>query len=295
MDIPLKAEENVEVSLKYVKKMTTAQKRNLWLSRIALWIMLVIVIFPIFAVVMASLSKGSSFTQTSIIPKEMTFDNYIKVVTGTKFLTWLKNSLFVSITGAVLQLLLVIPAGFAFSKMRFVFRSKGLMALLILQMFPTTMALPAILRVAYNYGGMDNLVVVTLLMCTGLAYNIWLTKGYIDGIPSELMEAAYIDGATTFEAFRRIILPLMKNMILVIFLLAFVNAYSEFMFSSALLKDGATQTISVGMQNFIKDKFSANWAVFSAEAILASTPVVILFSALQKFLAKGLTAGAVKG
>ncbi|MBE6049267.1 MAG: sugar ABC transporter permease [Clostridium sp.] len=284
-----------DVKLKYKKKMTGAERRNLWLSRIALWVMMAIVLFPILAVVGASLSKGSSFTQSSLLPSEMTLDNYSKVIKDTNFLLWVKNSLIVCIASAVIQLAIVIPASFAFSKLRFIFRSKGLMALLILQMFPTAMALPAILRIAYNHNGMDNLLVVILLMCTGIAYNIWLMKGYIDGIPSDLMEAAYVDGATTFQVFIKIIFPLIKNMMIVIFLFSFINAYSEFMISSALLKDSASQTLAVGMQLFINEKFSANWTQYSAAAIMASLPVVILFMSFQKFIAGGLTAGAVKG
>lgn len=287
--------ENTNVSLKYKKRMTKSNRKSAWVSRIVLWIMLVVVLFPILAIVFASLSKGSSFTQTSLFPKSWTLDNYKKVIEDTQFLRWLGNSLITCIAAALIQLALVVPAAFAFSKLRFAFRSKGLMSLLILQMFPTAMALPAILRIAYNHNGMDNLFVITILLCTGIAYNIWLMKGYMDGIPTELVEAAYVDGATTFQVFVKIIIPLIKNMALVIFLFAFISAYSEFMISSALLKDKATQTIAVGMQQFIRDKFSANWTQYSAAAIMASTPVVILFLSLQKFIAKGLTAGAVKG
>ncbi|MDS0526944.1 ABC transporter permease subunit [Clostridium sp. SHJSY1] len=287
--------DNTNVSLKYNKKMTKANKKSAWLSRIVLWMVIVITLFPIFAVIFASLSKGSSFTQTTILPKSWTLDNYRKVIEDTQFLRWLVNSMITCIAAALIQLALVIPAAFAFSKLRFAFRSKGLMALLILQMFPTSMALPAILRIAYNHNGMDNLFVITILLCTGIAYNIWLMKGYMDGIPTELIEAAYVDGATTFQVFIKILLPLIKNMALVIFLFAFISAYSEFMISSALLKDRSTQTIAVGMQQFIRDRFSANWTQYSAAAIMASTPVVILFLSLQKFIAKGLTAGAVKG
>ncbi|MBD7911834.1 MULTISPECIES: ABC transporter permease subunit [Clostridium] len=287
--------ENTNVSMKYKKKMTKSDKKSAWVSRIVLWLTLIIVLFPILAVVFASLSKGSSFTQTTLLPKSWTLENYTKVIKDTQFLKWLLNSMITCIAAAFIQLALVVPAAFAFSKLRFAFRSKGLMALLILQMFPTAMALPAILRIAYNHNGMDNLFVITILLCTGIAYNIWLMKGYMDGIPTELIEAAYVDGATTFQVFIKIILPLIKNMALVIFLFAFISAYSEFMISSALLKDKATQTIAVGMQQFIRDKFSANWTQYSAAAIMASTPVVILFLSLQKFIAKGLTAGAVKG
>ena len=139
------------------------------------------VLFPIIAVAGASLSKGSSFTQSALIPKEITFDNYKNVITNTNFLIWMKNSLIVCIASAVVQLSIVIPAAFAFSKLKFMFRSKGLMALLILQMFPTAMAVPAILRIAYNHNGMDNLLVVILLMCTG-------TVSYTHLIGKSLME-----------------------------------------------------------------------------------------------------------
>lgn len=294
MQMELSSKE-LESELKYVKKISKKGRKSLWISRICIWIMLFIVLFPIISILGASLSQGSSFTQTSLLPSSYTLDNYRKLLTDTNFTKWLFNSVFVSVASGLIQLSFVIPAAFAFSKLRFAFRSKGLMALLILQMFPTSMALPAILRVAYNNNLMDNLPVIIILMCTGMAYNIWLMKGYMDGVPTDLIEAAYVDGATTAQAFVKIVLPLIKNMALVIFLFAFINAYSEFMMSSALLKDSAVQTIAVGMRNFINDKFSSNWTVYSAGAVLSSLPVVVLFLCFQKFIAKGLTAGAVKG
>ena len=294
MQMELSSKE-LESDLKYVKKITKKGRKSLWISRVCIWLMLFIVLFPIISIIGSSLSEGSSFTQTSLLPSSYTFDNYRKLLTDTNFTKWLFNSIFVSVASGLIQLSFVIPAAFAFSKLRFAFRSKGLMALLILQMFPTSMALPAILRVAYNNNLMDNLPVIIILMCTGMAYNIWLMKGYMDGVPTDLIEAAYVDGATTAQAFVKIVLPLIKNMALVIFLFAFINAYSEFMMSSALLKDSAVQTIAVGMRNFINDKFSSNWTVYSAGAVLSSLPVVVLFLCFQKFIAKGLTAGAVKG
>lgn len=286
---------SVETDLKYKKKLSKREKISLWISRFVIWGILAVVLFPILAVVFASLSKGSSFTQTTILPESWTFDNYLKVFEKTNFLVWLKNSIIVSVAAALFQLLLVIPAAFAFSKLRFAFRSKGLMMLLILQMFPTSMALPAILRFAYNNNGMDNLGFVVILLCTGVAYNIWLMKGYMDSIPTALVEAAYVDGASTFQVLVKIIAPLIKNMALVIFLYAFIAAYSEFIISSALLKDSGSLTLSVGLQRFIKDQFSANWTQYSAAAIMASLPVVALFLSLQKFISDGFTSGSVKG
>ena len=169
------------------------------------------------------------------------------------------------------------------------------MGLLILQMFPTTMALPAILSVAYKFEMMDKLGGLILLLAVGSAYNIWLMKGYMDGIPKELSEAAYMDGATTFQVFIKIVFPLIKNMIIVIFIFAFVGAYSEFLFTSALIKDPFTETVATGMRGFIKDKYSANWTQYSAAAMMASVPVVLISVLSQKFFAQGLTAGSVKG
>ena len=111
----------------------------------------------------------------------------------------------------------------------------------------------------------------------------------------ELSESAYIDGATTFQMFRKIILPLLRNMIIVIFLLSFVAAYSEFIFTSALLKGLEVKTVTTGLQQFITGNFSANWTEYSAAAVMSSLPVVILFLCSQKYIAKGLVAGAVKG
>lgn len=281
--------------LKYVKRLKPAEKRVAWASRIVLWIMMAVVLIPVMAVISASMAKGNSFTQTSIFPTTFTLENYVKVLTKTKFLIWIKNSMIVCVSVAFLQLLMTTPAAFAFSKLKFKGRRYGLMGLLILQMFPTAMALPAILSVAYKFDMMDKLYGLIILLAVGSAYNIWLMKGYMDGIPKELSEAAYVDGASTLQVFVRIILPLIKNMLIVIFIFAFVGAYSEFLFTSALIKDPFTETVATGMRGFINNQFSSNWTQYSSAAIMASIPVVLISVLSQKFFASGLTAGSVKG
>ena len=169
------------------------------------------------------------------------------------------------------------------------------MMLLLLQMFPAAMALPSILGIAYKLNAMDNIWALVIIQCGGSAYNIWLMKGFIDGIPKELTEAAYMDGATTFQTFIQVILPLTKNMLIVIFLFSFIGSYSEFVFASALLKDPTTQTIATGLKGFITGQFSANWTQYSAAAIMACVPIVFLFTISQKYIADGLVSGSVKG
>ena len=293
-EINLKSITRKKEKVVYKKKLRPDEIRTAWLGRIFLWIMILITLFPIVAVISASMAKGNSFTQTSFFPTEWTFENYIKVFEKTEFLLWLKNSLIICTSVAVLQLVLSVPAAFAFSKLRFTGRKNGLMSLLILQMFPAAMALPAIMGIVFAYNLTNKPIVLILILAGGSAYNIWLLKGAVDGIPDELVEAAYIDGASTFKVFTSIILPLLRNMLIVIFLFAFIGAYSEFMFTSAILKNADVQTIVTGLQKFIKDQFSANWTMFSAAAVMATTPLVIIFMLCQKYIAGGLISGSVK-
>lgn len=281
--------------LKYEIKLRPAERRMAWISRIFIWFMLLVVLFPVFAVVSASMAKGEVFTQTTLIPSAFTLENYSKVLTETNFLIWVKNSLIICVVVSVIQLLLTVPMAFAFSRLKFWGRKNGLMMLLLLQMFPAAMSLPAILALAYRLDGMDHIITLIIVQAGAGAFNIWLLKGAIDGIPKELTEAAYVDGASTFQTFTMIILPLLRNMLLVIFLFTFIGAYSEFVFASALLKSPESLTLAVGMQQFITNNFSANWTQYSAAAIMASIPIVAFATIAQKYMAKGLTAGSVKG
>lgn len=280
---------------KYEKKLRPAERRMAWISRIFIWIMLLVVLFPVFAVVSASLAKGEVFTQTTLIPSEWTLENYVKVLSDTNFLIWVRNSLIICVVVSIVQLLLTVPMAFAFSRLKFWGRKNGLMLLLLLQMFPAAMSLPAILAIAYRLEGMDHIVTLIIISAGASAFNIWLLKGAIDGIPKELTEAAYVDGASTFQTFKMIILPLLRNMLLVIFLFTFIGSYSEFVFASALLKSPESLTLAVGMQQFITNNFSANWTQYSAAAIMASIPIVAFATVAQKYMAKGLTSGSVKG
>ena len=281
--------------LKYERKLRPAERRMAWISRIFIWFMLLVVLFPVFAVVSASMAKGEVFTQTTLIPSAWTLENYAKVLTETNFLIWVKNSLIMCVVVSVIQLLLTVPMAFAFSRLKFWGRKNGLMMLLLLQMFPAAMSLPAILALAYRLDGMDHIITLIIIQAGAGAFNVWLLKGAIDGIPKELTEAAYVDGASTFQTFTMIILPLLRNMLLVIFLFTFIGAYSEFIFASALLKSPESLTLAVGMQQFITNNFSANWTQYSAAAIMASIPIVAFATIAQKYMAKGLTAGSVKG
>ena len=270
----------------YKEKMTKHERTSLWLKRIFLWISIIIILFPVFSIISASLSTGSSFMQKSIIPESITFQNYIDVLSKENgFLTWMKNTVFVATVVSIVQLLMTLPAAFAFSKLKFIGKKCGLMILLLLQMFPACMSVTAILAVSYRIpNSMDNLWYLSLILCAGSAYNIWLLKGFIDGLPSELVEAAKVDGASTWQIFTKIILPLVKPMAVVIFFFSFIGIFGEFVFSSALIKDGSTKLLVPGLKSLIGDKVT-NWPQYAACSVRVSLPLDLLFVSIQQFIA----------
>ena len=282
-------------TVKYVRKMKKHEKLSLWGGRVFIWFAIALVLFPVFWIVTASLKTGDAFFSTDIFPKELTFDNYKSVIKDTNFLIWIKNSIVLATSVAVLQLCMSLTAAYGFSRMRFKGRKYGLMSLLILQMFPGMMTIAAIYAILYKFNLIDNKLALILVLSGGSAYNIWLLKGFMDGIPKALDEAAMVDGATHWQIFTQIIIPLSKSMLAVIFLFSFIGIYSEFVISSVVLKTADNYTLALGLQQFIKNEFSTNWTQFAAASIMGASPVVILFVALQKYIAKGLVAGAVKG
>ncbi|SNX54819.1 arabinogalactan oligomer / maltooligosaccharide transport system permease protein [Thermoanaerobacterium sp. RBIITD] len=298
MDISTSAKipkRSAKVTHRADHKMRPNERVTLWVSRIIIWAFIIIILFPVAWVVGASLGKGDAFFSGTIFPKQLSFQNYIDLFSKTQLLAWIKNSLILCFGVAIIQSILTSTSSYAFSRMKFVGRKNGLMILLLLQMFPTFMALPAIYGILAKLNLLDNLYVFILVLAGGSAFNIWLLKGYIDGLPKELDEAALVDGASYWQIFVKIILPLTTPMLVVIFLFSFIGTYSEFILSSAVLKSPESYTVALGLQRFINNQFSAHWTLFAAASVVASLPLVILFMALQRYLQQGLAAGAVKG
>lgn len=280
--------------MKLKKKINKAESRILWLSRLFIWIVIPIMMFPVVWIFMASFSKGDSFFMTSLIPKALSLDNYKDLFKETEFMLWVLNSLKLCTIVAIIQLALTSTSAYAFSRLRFPGRKKGLMALLVLQVFPNSMALAGYYVLIYKFGLADNLIAIVLVLAAGSAFNIWLLKTYMDRIPKELDEAAFVDGANHFIVFWRIIFPLAAPQLTVIFLFSFIGTYSEYVISSVFLQTPGNYTLAIGLQSFITNQFAAHWTLFAAAAVLASVPIMIIFMLLQKYIQNGLTAGGVK-
>jgi len=280
---------------KYKDKLSFSDKRTLWVSRVVIWFVIIVVMFPTIWIVMSSFSAGDSFFLSSLFPKNFSTKHYVDLFRETDFVRWVYNSLKICLIVSVIQLSLTALAAYAFSRLRFTGRKYGLMTLLVLQVFPSSMAVSGYYILIYKFGLVDSSLALILVLAGGSAFNIWLLKSYIDGIPVELDEAAMVDGAGHFTVFYKITLPLAMPQMVVIFLFSFIATYSEYVITSVFLQTPGKMTLALGLQSFITNQFAAHWTLFSAAAVLSSLPIMIIFMALQKYIQNGLVAGGVKG
>ncbi|MDE7282304.1 MAG: sugar ABC transporter permease [Lachnospiraceae bacterium] len=281
--------------MKYREKLSPSDIRSLWASRVVIWFTMIVVVFPALWIVMSSFSAGDSFFLSSLFPEKLSTEHYIKLFKETNYTVWVWNSLKLCLIVAFIQLALTSLAAYAFARLRFTGRKYGLMSLLILQVFPNSMAVAGYYILIYKFGLVDSNIALIFVLAGGSAFNIWLLKSYIDGIPIELDEAAMVDGANQFQVFYRIVLPLAMPQLAVLFLFSFIATYSEYVITSIFLQTPGKMTLALGLQSFISDQFAAHWTLFSAAAVISSLPVMVVFMCLQRFIQNGLVAGGVKG
>lgn len=274
----------------------------LW-RHVVVWLAIVFALMPVAWVVSASFDPSNSIIGQGLIPRNATLDNYKKLFTDAThpFGVWMLNTVKVSTVTAALVVLLTSMAAYSFSRFRFRGRRSGLFALLLIQMFPQMLAMVAIYLLLLWIGegiswlgpnSHGGLIMVYLGGAMGV--NVWLVKGYFDTIPNSLEEAAYMDGATHFQVFWKVILPLARPILVVIFFLQFMASYSEYILARVLLSSNERLTLAVGLQTFIGDQYAKRWGVFSAAAVLGALPILVLYASLQNQLVSGLTRGAVK-
>jgi len=277
-------------------------KNNLWRHAVAISIVL-FSIFPLYLVVVSSFNPSGSLQITSFIPTAFSWANYEVLFNSPAipYLTWMKNSLIIAGAVAVISVVIGAASAFAFSRLKFRGKKRGLELLLLVQMFPAVLALSAvyvIMERVYSFapeigiGTQAGLVLVYLGGAMGI--NIWLLKGFVDSIPVEIDEAAKIDGASPMQIYWQIFIPLAAPVLAVVSLLSFIGTFNEYILASLFLADMDSRTVAVGLQQFVGGQYSQNWGPFAAGSIIASIPIVAIFLSLQKYIVSGLTAGSVK-
>jgi arabinogalactan oligomer / maltooligosaccharide transport system permease protein len=275
-----------------------------WRHAIAL-LVVAFALFPILFVVSAALNPLGTLSSSELIPNGVSLDNFRNLLGNPSqpFARWFLNSLFIALAASFASVFLSFCAAYAFSRMRFAGRRIGLLALLLIQMFPQFLAIVTIfimftwITELYPPFGFNSAWGLLLLYLGGaLGVNTYLMKGFLDTVPKELDESATVDGATHAQIFWRILLPLVAPILAVTAMLAFIGTMNEFLIASLFLRDAETKTLAVGMYGMIaNDGRDGNFGMFAAGTLLTAIPTVGVFLWLQKYIVAGLTAGAVKG
>jgi arabinogalactan oligomer/maltooligosaccharide transport system permease protein len=233
-------------------------------------------------------------TDLAILPADWTWDNYIRLFTEQPFLTWLANSLLISLAVTALGVSLAAIGGYSLSRYRFAGRKGFLLSVLVTQMFPATMLmLPLYLMIAQLNLVNSFLGLLIFYTATALPFCLWQMKGFYDTIPAALEEAARIDGCSRWSAFRNVTLPLAIPGIVITALFSFMTAWSEYLVAAQVLQDADLFTLPLGLKSF-QATMSTQWGLYAAGALLVSLPAVLIFMFLCPYLVSGLTAGSVK-
>jgi maltose/maltodextrin transport system permease protein len=271
-----------------------------------------LILFPLLMIVSISLRPGN-FATGDIIPRQLSLDHW-KLALGIPYqgadgslveppfpvLRWLWNSTKIAGISAITIVVISTTAAYATARLQFRLKNPILNSMLLLQMFPSVLALVGIFAIFETIGtfvpwlGVETHAGVVLAYVGGIALHIWTIRGYFYTIPVEIEECAKVDGATHFQTFRYVLLPMALPILMVVFVLAFIGGIIEYPIASILLRQVDNLTLAVGSRYFLYEQ-KYLWGDFAAAAVLSGVPITVVFLLAQRWIISGLTAGAVKG
>lgn len=261
--------------------------------------MSIIWLFPFLCIILDSFRVETTAQVGYLIPKQWGFDNYVRLFTQTDFPKWLGNTFLMGFIVAVLQTIFVLSMSYALSRHRFKGR-KGLMNfMLILGMFPGFLTMILLYKVLADLHLTESAapwgLILVYVASSGMGY--YVSKGFFDTIPSSLDEAARVDGATRFQVFYKVILPLSKPIVIYTILMGFMAPFGDFVLAKYIAHASSQgMNVAVGLWGWLeKTLINTNYTIFCAGGVIVSIPVTLLFLFLQKYYVEGVTGGAVKG
>ena len=294
--------KNKTTGIKKNKEKTSTVIGNI-LVHVGLGIVAFIWVLPILWVIMTSFRAGKGSYSTTFIPQSWTLSNYTTLLTDTdifNFPRWFGNTLFVAIISCILATFYLVSIAFVMSRLRFKARKPMLNVALILGMFPGFMSMIAVYYILKGIGltqGNLKLVALILLYSGGASIlQFYVAKGFFDTIPKTIDEAAYIDGATKWDVFTKITIPLAKPIIVYTVLTSFMAPWIDFIMAKVIIgTDAQYYTVAIGLWNMLEKENIYQWYTrFAAGAVLVSIPIALLFVIMQRYYTDGMS-GAVKG
>ena len=289
--------------MKKLQRKSMGAKASRRISNTIIYIILVVMtivwLFPFVGIVLESFKTETKMQTGYLFPKQFGFDHYVRLFTETDFLLWFKNTAIMGIATAFLQTFFVLTMSYTLSRLRFKGRKLLMNSMLILGMFPGFLTMILIYKVFADFGLIKEMAPLGLIIvyCASSGMGYYVSKGFFDTIPKSLDEAARVDGATRWQVFYKVIMPLSKPIVIYTILMGFMAPWGEFMLSSYIIhENSAGMNVAVGVYEWLsKTMVNENYTMFCAAGVVVALPVTLVFLMLQKYYVEGVTGGAVKG
>ena len=286
-----------------IKKSGLGARASRRISNTIVYIILIAItlvwLFPFFGIVLESFKVNTTAMDGELFPEVWGFDNYIRLFKETDFLKWFRNTAIMGVATAVFQTFFVLSMSYTLSRLRFKARKPLMNLMLILGMFPGFLTMILIYKVFAQAGLTLNMAPVGLIIvyCASSGMGYYVSKGFFDTIPTTLDEAARVDGATRWQVFYKVIMPLSGSIVIYTILMGFMAPWGDFMLASYIIhENSAGMSVAVGMYEWLsKTMVNTNYTMFCAAGVVVAVPVTTVFLCLQKYYVEGVTGGAVKG
>ena len=256
-------------------------------------------LFPFVGIVLESFKVNTRAMDGEFWPQQFGLDNYIRLFNETDFLKWFKNTAIMGVATAFFQTFFVLSMSYTLSRLRFAGRKFLMNFMLILGMFPGFLTMILIYKVFSDLGLTMEMAPIGLIIvyCASSGMGYYVSKGFFDTIPTTLDEAARVDGATRWQVFYKVIMPLSGSIVIYTILMGFMAPWGDFMLASYIIhENSAGMSVAVGMYEWLsKTMVNTNYTMFCAAGVIVAVPVTTVFLCLQKYYVEGVTGGAVKG